>query len=527
MNNRGLRKKLILGFFLYENLLIIYIGFVVGYAFYNYRVKENQKVVYEYLKSASEYIDGDKISKYIETGEPDKYYDEVLRFLDSMRIHTDIKTFCVFVPFEDDLVYVWMSAEGESSYEWLNKHEKYMKNGKETRDVTFRKDPVEKVSTYTYEGEKILAGFYPIFDSNGNPVALIDIDIYFSSFLKTIMVGIVSLVVGIIIISVIIGRILYSYFNSILVKPIGTLNAEARHMIENLENEDTVMTGVHTGDELEELSDSFVQMNIDVKRYIKENLAIAAEKERIGADLELAAKIQRNMLPEKNNVLEEIKGFKLSASMTPAKEVGGDFYDFYMIDDTHLVILIADVSDKGAAAAIFMAISKTLIKSRAGMGGNSTDIISYVDKLISEKNDEGMFVTVWFAIINLETGHVDVCNAGHDYPAIMKANEGYTIEKTVHGPPIGFIPGAKFVSYDFTLEAGDRIFLYTDGVNESKRSDGERYGIDRLLEVLNSNKDISSEETIEIVQKSVREFAGDEPQFDDMTMLSFVFEGRK
>jgi serine phosphatase RsbU (regulator of sigma subunit) len=344
--------------------------------------------------------------------------------------------------------------------------------------------------------------------------------------MKSIMIVIFLLAAGVLIISACIGRILYIYFDSILVKPISTLNKETRHMIENIDNDEEVMTGIHTGDELEELSKSFEQMSVDVRRYIKENMAVVAEKERIGADLQLASKIQMGMLPHKNDVLQDVRGFNLFASMTPAKEVGGDFYDFYMLDDTHIVILIADVSDKGAGAAFFMAISKTLIKARAGMGGSSAEILAYVDKMIAEKNAEGMFVTVWFAIIDLETGHVDACNAGHDYPAIMKHGEDYVIEKTVHGPPIGFIPGAKHKSYEFTLEPGDRIFLYTDGVNEAKRPDGKRYGFDRLLEVLNSNKSLMSEELVETVKESVQEFAGEEPQFDDMTMLSFIYERR-
>ena len=222
---------------------------------------------------------------------------------------------------------------------------------------------------------------------------------------------------------------------------------------------------------------------------------------------------------------EPKEGYSIYASMTPARAVGGDFFDFYMIDDTHLVILIADVSDKGVGAAFFMAISKTLIKARAGMGGSAAEIISYVDKMIAEKNTEGMFVTVWMAIIDLSTGHVNICNSGHDYPAIMTGSGDYVIEKkTPHGPPIGFIPGAQFVEYDIDIEPGDRIFLYTDGLNEAKRSDGERFGLDRMLTVLNSHKGDSNEKTIAAMKDAVALFVGPEDQFDDMTMLSFTYE---
>ena len=527
MKKRGLRKKIIAGFLLFEALMIIFVSFMVGYNYYKYRMDEYESIVYKYLKSAAGFIDGDRIKGYLETGETDEYYDEVLSYLDSTRKVTEIITFCVFVPYEDEVVYVWMSADGESSYAWLGKSEGYMENGKKTRDETFRKDPVEKVSKYEYEGDTILAGFFPILDSSGEPVALIDIDLSFPDTVRNIAIFIAVIVIGIIIISLIIGRLLYKYFYYILINPIDTLNNEARMMVENLDNDDVTMTRIKSGDELEELYNSFYQMNVDVRRYIKENISIAAEKERIGADLMLASRIQRGMLPGEDEVLQDVKGFSLYASMTPAKEVGGDFYDFYMIDDRHLVLEIADVSDKGAAAALFMAITKTLLKARAGMGGSAKDIITYVDKMVCEKNSEGMFVTTWFAIIDLETGVADVCNAGHDYPAIMKHGQDYVIEKTVHGSPIGFIPDATHRSYELKLEPGDRIFLYTDGVNESKRSDGTRFEFDRLLEVLNANKEISDKELVTVVRDAVNRFAGDEPQFDDMTMLSFTFEGRK
>ena len=174
-----------------------------------------------------------------------------------------------------------------------------------------------------------------------------------------------------------------------------------------------------------------------------------------------------------------------------------------------------------------MAISKTLIKSRARMGGTAADIIQYTDELISEKNAAGMFVTVWMGIIDLENGHVDACNAGHDYPAIMKQSEDFVIEKTPHGPPVAFIPGMAHVGYEFDLKPGERIFLYTDGLNEAKAADGTRFGNDRILKVLNENKTSDNEKLLFEMKKAVNTFVGDEPQFDDMTMLGFTYDGIK
>ena len=244
-------------------------------------------------------------------------------------------------------------------------------------------------------------------------------------------------------------------------------------------------------------------MEVDTIKNIEDITRITSERERIGAELSLASGIQNGMLPSHNQMLDDVEGFEIFATMDPAKEVGGDFYDFYMIDDTHLAMLIADVSDKGVGAAFFMAIAKTLIKARALMGGSPVEIITYADKLISEKNPEGMFVTVWLGIIDLETGHMDICNAGHDYPAVMKDNKKYVIEKTPHGPAVAFLPGVEFVETELDLKPGDRIFLYTDGLNEAKGMDGDRFGLDRMLSVLNIYNGLNDKELIAEMKKNV------------------------
>ena len=524
----GLRRKFVIAVMAFSVFTTVFLGAIVAYSYYERTIESNRAIVYGYLKSASDYIDGDKIQHYLDTGETDEYYDNITHYLDSTRKATDIKLFAVFVPYEDDLVYVWMSDEGQVSSDWLNKHEEYMEGGKETRDQVFSKNPQESISTYNYRGETILAGFYPIYNSEGEPVALIDVDMSFPSVIYNIYIFVASIITCMAVCTLFNGILFYKRISHYIIKPIRTLNNETKELVKNIQSDEFEITKIKTGDELEELSDSFYQMNQDIRHYIKENIEMSAEKQRVGADLELASKIQRDLLPNINDI-SRVKGFDLYAIMDPAREVGGDFFDFFMINNTKLAFLIADVSDKGAAAALFMAITKTLIRSRAGMGGEAADIIDYVDVMIEDTNAEGMFVTVYFAIIDLVTGHMDICNAGHDYPAVLQKGNGdedkFVIEKTPHGPPIGFIPGAQFVSYELDLEPGDRIFLYTDGVTESKRPDGDRFGTNRLLDVLNENKDNSCKDIIMAVKSAVDDFAGEEPQFDDMTMLSFTYEG--
>ena len=240
--------------------------------------------------------------------------------------------------------------------------------------------------------------------------------------------------------------------------------------------------------------------------------------------LQIASQIQEGILPKDLSDSPGKKNYDIYASMTPAQEVGGDFYDYFMIDDDHLAILVADVSDKGLGAAFFVMIAKILIKSRAEMGGKPSEIIKYVDDQISASNSPGLFVTVWFAIIDLSTGHVDVCNAGHDYPALMLSAEGFSIEKSEHGPPIAFLPGMPFPEISFDMKSGDRIFLYTDGLTEAKRHDAARFGTGRMLEVLNRNLKYDNKTLIEAMKYEVDKFTDGEMQFDDITMLGFTFK---
>ena len=312
-----------------------------------------------------------------------------------------------------------------------------------------------------------------------------------------------------------------------VIVPLGAVVEEA----ERFAHETTEMAGDKLQDnvgnikEIKALAESIDKMEVDTIKHIDEITEMTKNQERIGYEISLASEIQQGMLPSKEQDLTEDSRYDVDALMHPAKNVGGDFFDFFLIDNDHLAILVADVSDKGVAAALFMATTKTLIQSRARLGGTASEIIAYADQLIGEKNPAGMFVTVWLGIVDLNTGHVNACNAGHDYPALMRADSGYTIEKVDHGPPIGFLPDMKFIEYDYDLAPGDRIFLYTDGLAEAKSDNGDRFGTDRMLEILNNNKNKNNNDIITIMLYEVNKFSGKEPQFDDITMMSFTYFG--
>ena len=375
----------------------------------------------------------------------------------------------------------------------------------------------------------LCTGGEPVYDSAGNTVAIVFVDLDMTWIMKK-RIWFFSMMAIVLLVSLIIARVIYSRFLfKTVISPIKELTDAAERFgtkETGFDKENIVSLDIKTGDEIEDMYHEFNYMQESIVDYMENLQSVTAERERVGAEIEIATSIQQGMLEKLSPNFTDKKEYDLYAQMRPAREVGGDFYDFFMVDDDHLAILIADVSDKGVGAAFFMAISKTLIKTYSQTGLSPAEILAYVDKRLAEKNDAGLFVTVWLGIIDLNTGHMKVCNAGHDYPAIMKAGEEYTIEKTPHGPPLAFIPGLEFPEIEYDLGVGDRIFLYTDGVNEAKRPDEERFGTDRMLEFLNSHKEESCEEQILGMTKAVDEFAGEEPQFDDMTMLGFTFRGR-
>ena len=284
-----------------------------------------------------------------------------------------------------------------------------------------------------------------------------------------------------------------------------------------------------TDDEIEILAESFVSLSAKTREYISQITEITAEKERIGTELALATRIQADMLPNIYPAFPERPEFDIYASMTPAKEVGGDFYDFFLIDDDHLGLVMADVSGKGVPAALFMMISKILIQNYAMLGRSPAEVLKSANDQICLNNREEMFVTVWFGILEIPTGKIVAANAGHEYPVMRKADGEFEIIKDKHGFVVGGMEGLTYKEYELTLEKGGTLFLYTDGVPEATDAKDELFGMERLLKALNSDPGAKPETLLQNMRQAVDEFVGDAPQFDDLTMLAvkLVPDGQK
>ena len=277
-----------------------------------------------------------------------------------------------------------------------------------------------------------------------------------------------------------------------------------------------------TGDEIEVLAGSFDDLSKKTKQYIIDITRITKEKERIGTELELARKIQADMLPNIYPAFPDRPEFDIYATMHPAKEVGGDFYDFFLIDKDHLAMVMADVSGKGIPAALFMMMSKILIHNFAMLGGSPAWVLEKTNDTICQNNEEEMFVTVWFGILEIPTGRITAANAGHENPVIRTAKGGFEFFMDKHGLAVGGMEGMKYKEYELQLEKGGELFLYTDGIPEAINSDEEMFGPDRMLEILNQHKTTDPVKLLNAVKEGVDAFVGEAEQFDDLTMLGIA-----
>ncbi len=279
--------------------------------------------------------------------------------------------------------------------------------------------------------------------------------------------------------------------------------------------------------EVGDLARSYIKMVSDLDIYMDNLKTVTAEKERMDAELNVAAQIQADMLPAPEPLMEGRTEFEISAMMVPAKEVGGDFYDFFMVDENRLGLVMADVSGKGVPAALFMVIAKTLLKNRAQMGDSPAQVLANVNEQLCEGNEAGLFVTVWLAVLDLKTGRGIAANAGHEHPALRRAGGAYELVKYRHSPAVAAMEGIRFREHEFELHPGDSLYVYTDGVTEATDAGNHLFGTERMVEALNRNPEAAPKEALLAVKNGIDRFIGDAPQFDDITMLCLHYRGRQ
>ena len=368
----------------------------------------------------------------------------------------------------------------------------------------------------------------PVTASDGTNSAVVGVDLDMNEIIDRRHRFVIFLLLesaGVLVLMAILGSL---YIRKVISDPISRLAEDASSF--GAEDEDDLETKVvsvprRRDDEIRDLYRDIQKMQLGIIRYMHNLTAATEEKERLGTELDIANRIQASMLPSTFPAFPEREEFDVYALMKPAKSVAGDFYDFFLIDNDHLGIVMADVSGKGIPASLFMMMAKIIISNIAQQGLSPHEVLQMANNRICENNDEDMFVTVWFGILTISTGLVIASNAGHEYPVIQNEKGVYELLHDKHGFVLGGMSGVRYKDYEFTLKPGQTLFLYTDGVPEATTADNEQFGPIRLVDALNQVQNANPQELVHYMLRTVDDFDGDVPQFDDITMLALRYKG--
>ena len=518
----GIGKKYLISLIISTIVLAACVCTVVSLIF-RARIMER----YEYVGfSVSDYvasnISGDTVLRFLETNEADNDYDRIRRDLLNAKNKFDLIYLYIAVPEDGHMTYLWEATSGP---EVLNYEGSYSPGGEEWSKKMLNNEGERTLRTFNDpDYGRVATAASPIYDSYGNAVALAYTDFSIEAMVKGIRSMIAGTIAFVVVLMAIYAVFFYLNVKKSIVDPINQLTVAVDELIQNVDDDSETYTSIiHTGDEIEALSRAFEDMDEELRKYITENTKIVAEKERIGTELELATDIQAQALPSVFPPFPDRKEFDIYALMDPAKEVGGDFYDFFFIDDDHLGLVIADVSSKGIPAALFMMVSMVVLNSNAMMGDATNAVMERVNNRICKNNANNMFVTIWLGVLEISTGKLKATNAGHEYPCIRRANGDYEVIRDQHGLVVGAMEGIPYTEYELQLEHGDSIFVYTDGVPEAMNEAEELFGEERLLEALNKDPGADVKTIIKNVKDGIDAFVGEAPQFDDITMLALKF----
>lgn len=528
----GLTGKLAVGVIIF-GLLLGAAGSIVGYReFTSVLEQQYNDSAYEVAQAACNYLNPDKFEQYLAEGKTDEEYDRILKQLDELVDAANVTFIYVATVDASDymtLTYIYDSLNSKSDfsrypfgYTARDVSEQFVGNVENI--MTKGERATEYLYAYSEESGAHTTAAVPVYDSNGKIVAMLCVEKTMTRLENARNTYVVHVVSGTII-AVIVFLLLYSAFlNKEMLAPILAVTREAERFAHTNTPSD-VLSSIKKKDEIGILARAVSKMEADIETYVVNLTAVTAEKERIGAELSVATQIQADMLPSIFPAFPERPEFDIYASMNPAKEVGGDFYDFFMVDDTHLAIVMADVSGKGVPAALFMVIGKTLLKDHTVPGRDLGTVFSQVNNLLCESNNEGLFITAFEGVLDLVTGEFQFVNAGHELPFLCKKGQLFEPYKVRAGFVLAGMEDMRYRAGSFMLEPGDKIFQYTDGVTEATNARNELYGMERLQKILGENADRKPEEILPKIKQDIDLFVGDAPQFDDITMLCLEYKG--
>ena len=542
----GIKAKVVMATISFMVILTFAIA-AIGFKLYKDSVMRSYRsyadTVLKYAYSASDkYSFGDMIAS---RSMPDKY-TELRKELNTIKENSDTEyLYAIYFNDINDIHSLHYAINAKTKKE-LESGGEYTYLGKACEPGAFEDDTLLILQQAVKSGKRdtgsldgysdtyghMLNGYHVIFDSKGNPVGLICVEIDINRIYVELWQYVLLVILTATAVMVIVALLYLHNTNNYLIKPIVKIaeNSDSfvKKMLENADPKELRFeeVTVKSESELRLLADNVKRMADGVSTYMANLKQATSDKERISTELTLATKIQFAMLPHRFPPFPDRTEFDLYAMMDPAREVGGDFYDFFMIDDDHLGLVMADVSGKGIPAALFMMVSKIILQSCAMLGKSPADILAKTNSALCYDNQVNMFVTAWVGILEISTGKLTASNAGHEYPAIKQNGGDFSLYKDKHGLAVGCMEGVRYTEYELSLKPGDKLFLYTDGVPEATDKAEKMFGTDRMIDSLNKNKDADPCLLLKNVRASVNSFAGDCEQFDDLTMMCLEYKGK-
>ena len=492
------------------------------------------------VRTLASQLKAEELDHYFETGEMDEDYYQIQSFIQDLVASNDVEYLYVVRPHGVGVTFLFdsdmeVSAGGtyyEGGYCALGSYVELEGGFADNLDRLLAGLEVEPIVQQDESYGWLMTAMTPVLHEDGTMAGYVMADISMNEVMNTRQTFMITLVALLAAVAVVFLIAFLMILRRKVIRPIDQLTQATGAFIQNNEEELAEGTAtvnvpeIRTGDEVEVLADSFRKMEEDMISYIRSFMEITAEKERIGAELNVATQIQADMLPRIFPAFPERREFDIYATMDPAKEVGGDFYDFFLVDEDHLAVVIADVSGKGVPAALFMVIAKTLIKNHAQNRDTPGAVFTQTNEQLCEGNDAGLFVTAWMGVLEISTGQFVYVNAGHNPPLLKRAGGQFEWLKSRPGFVLAGMEGIRYRENTLQLEPGDELYLYTDGVTEATNSSQELFGEERLQAALNEEPDLPVHKLLPKIKGCIDAFVGEAEQFDDITMLGLHYMER-
>ena len=509
---------------------------VIGYnSFTNAILNQYADSAFRTARIAASVVDADRMEEYAASGGATEEYTRVYDMLDRICNRSSATFVYVIQPDISDYGHITFlfstmkAGQGYQHYEFgylrETTNDDYRRKYQKLYEGESERELVVRDRGYI-ETDPHITAMVPLKGEDGKTKAILCVQYQMASIIEERNSFVRKVLITMILVAAAVSLGQVFYLGRRLLHPLQIITKEAsRFASENEMRDEKLSSVIKNRDEIGQLARAIDQMEEQIQSYVEKITSITAEEEKMRTELSLAARIQLEALPGTFPAFPDRNEFDIYASMKPAKDVGGDFYDFFLVDDDHLCLVIADVSGKGIPAALFMMVSRTILANIAMMGMSPKEVLEKANEAICANNKEEMFVTVWLGILEISTGKVTAANAGHEYPVLKKPDQDFEILIDKHGFVLGGMEEVKYREYEFDMEPGSKLFLYTDGLPEATDNEQNMFGVELMMDALNESLNLSTKEILDHMKGRVDGFVGSAPQFDDLTMLCIEYFG--